>query len=329
MVPPATAVPLRVSTATPLRDDAADTVRGILLVAGCYALLVAGDVAGKWALAPAGVALVMVGRGVLGLLTCAVITEAFSAAVPVGGPGQVRGLRRLVPRRWGMVLFRSALHSLVSIGWYAAWLFIPLAESYAVGFTAPLVMAVLAIPMLGERIRWRRALSTVLGFLGVLVMVRPGTALWSPALLVLLPAIVGMAVTRIMARQLSTTETPECLTFWLMAAHVPAGLLVLGVFPPADLGAMGWDVLAAIALLGVLNAAAHCLMARAYALAPVSALAPYEYTTLPWGGLFAWAAFGEVPAWSTLGGAAVVAAAGLYNLHRERVRRAEETRCPS
>lgn len=67
-------------------------------------------------------------------------------------------------------------------------------------------MTVLAVPMLGERLRWRRVLSTAAGFAGVLIMVRPGSALWDPAMLVLAPAILGMATTRIMARQLSTTR---------------------------------------------------------------------------------------------------------------------------
>ena len=305
-----------------LRDDAADTVRGIVLVACCYVLMVAGDIAGKWALPAAGVAWLMVGRGIVGVAA----TVAVIMTQPAPSPGSSLW-RRLMPVRWGLVLTRAALHSGVSISWYVAWLMIPLADAYAIGFTAPLLMTLLAIPLLGEVIRWRRALSTMVGFCGVLIMVRPGTALWSPVLLVLMPGIFGMAVSRIMARQLSTTETPECLTVWLMLAHIPAGLLILPWFP--GVGPLGWDLAVAFLALGVLNAVAHCMMARGYGLAPVSAVAPYEYSTLLWGALFAWLVFREAPAWSSLAGAAVVAAAGLYNLHRERVRRAEEARCPT
>ena len=125
------------------------------------------------------------------------------------------------------------MHAGVSVFWYVAWQSVPLADSYALGFTAPLIMTLLAVPMLGERIRWRRALSTAVGFCGVLVMVRPGTALWQPAALVLVPGILGMAISRIMARVLSTTETPECLTFWLQAAQVPGALLLLALGWPA------------------------------------------------------------------------------------------------
>lgn len=295
-----------------LRDDADETVRAIVLVAFAYVIMTMGDVAAKWALVPAGIGAVMIGRGAAGSVMALGVTLA------------ERDLRQLVPVRWGMVLLRSALHAVVSLSWYIAWLFVSLADSYAIGFTAPLVMTLLAIPMLGERIRWRRALSTAVGFGGVLLMVRPGSTLWQPELLVLVPGILGMAVSRIMARTLSTTETPECLTFWLMLGHVPAGLVLLHWFPVP--GPLEWGTLAALALLGLLNGGGHVLLARAYARAPVSALAPYEYTPLLWGGLLGWLFFNELPGLSSIAGAGVVAAAGLYNLHRERVRRAEAAR---
>ena len=119
-----------------------------------------------------------------------------------------------------------------------------LADTYAVGFTAPLIMTVLAVPMLGERIRWRRALSTVVGFGGVLIMLRPGGDLWTPVVLLLLVGTLVMALTRIMTRQLTTTETPECQAFWLLICHTVTGLVLLPSFPgigPRDRGALaGW-----------------------------------------------------------------------------------------
>ncbi len=292
-------------SSTTLRDDASETVRGIAVVCVGYVFMTMSDVAGKWALLPAGIAAVMVARGVGGAATMLVVSRG-------------RGLR---PVRWRLVALRSVLHSVVSIAWYAAWQVIPLADAYAFGFTAPLLMTVLAVPMLGERLRWRRMLSTLVGFCGVLVMVRPGSTLWNPVMLILAPGIVGMAISRIMTRQLSTTETPASLTFWLMLAHVPAGL-VLGALPfGAGFGGIDAGVLVGLALVGVFNGGAHCLLARGYGLAPVSAVAPYEYTLLIWGVIAGWLVFHEVPASDTLWGAAVVAASGLYNLHRERVRR--------
>jgi drug/metabolite transporter (DMT)-like permease len=99
----------------------------------------------------------------------------------------------------------------------------------------------------------------------------------------------------------------------------------LPAFPPPE-AMPGAGVLVALVFFGVANAIAHILFARAFALAPVSALAPYEYSPLLLGGILGFLIWTEVPAWTTLAGAVVVIAAGLYNLHRERARRALERR---
>ncbi len=290
----------------PLTDNAADTVRGIALAVLAYLVLTLGDVVAKSTLVAAGVGGVMLGRGIFG--AAAVLTVAAAR------PG-IAGWRRVLPVRWGWVLARAALAAFVSVSWYNSWRVMALADTYAVGYIAPLLMTVLAVPLLGERIRWRRALSTAVGFAGVLLMLRPGGLPWTPMLALLLAGTVGMAMTRIMTRLLSTTETPECQAFWQLAAHGVAGAALLTVLP--GVGGVGPAVWLALAVLGVSSGLAHCVFARAYALAPVSALAPYEYTMLLWGGIAGFVVFGEVPGWSTLAGAAVVAAAGLYNWHRE------------
>ncbi len=299
----------------PLTDNAADTVRGILLVAASYLILTIGDIAAKWAILVSGVAWALMWRGAFGA----------AAIVSVTAMGQGRtGLARLRPSRWKMVALRSGLSSFTTISWYLSWTQMQLADTYALGFTAPLIMTVLAVPLLGERLRWRRILSTLVGFAGVLAMVRPGGIPITPAVLLLMAGIVTMALTRIMARFLSQTETPECQAFWLMISHGLSGVAMLWVTPLTSLGGpISWF---ALIFLGVSSGLAHCMFSRAYGLAPVSALAPYEYTMLLWGGLAGWLVFGEVPSWTTLTGAAIVALAGLYNLHRERVRRAMDAR---
>ena len=159
----------------------------------------------------------MLWRGVFGVVTCC------------GDDGQARR-RRMAPGHAGALghgAGRSVLSSFVSVTWYVSWESMSLADTYAVGFTAPLIMTVLAVPMLGERIRWRRALSTLVGFGGVLIMLRPGGDLWTPVVVLLLAGTVVMSVTRIMTRQLTTTETPECQAFWLLICHTLTGLLML------------------------------------------------------------------------------------------------------
>lgn len=288
-------------------ETAQGTVLGIALAVLCNLLWTLGDTAAKWVIPVAGVAGAIVGRGTVG----AVVVLSVAAAQP-------DGWRRVVPVRWGLVILRSALSAFVSLTLYVAWRRMSLADTYAVFFTAPLVMTVLAVPLLGERIRWRRMLSTLLGFLGVVVMLRPGGDLWRPETVLLLAGMVVMALTRIMTRQLSVSETPECQAFSLMVGHLAAGLALLPVLPVP--GVLTSAALLALAFLGLASGLAHCVYPRSYALAPVAALAPYDYTSLIWGGVTGYLVFGEIPAWSTLAGAGIVAGAGLYNLHRERMR---------
>jgi drug/metabolite transporter (DMT)-like permease len=231
------------------------------------------------------------------------------------------GWRRLRPVRWRMSLLRGVVYSLTSAIWFVVWQTMALADTYAIGFTTPLVMTLLAIPMLGERIRWRRAMATLVGFGGVLIMLRPGGDLWTPVVALLFLGIFGMALGRILTRLLSTTESAESMALVQLLLHIPIGFLLLPWLP---VHGFTWPVAAAILFVGVFNATGHWLNARAYALAPVAALAPYEYTPLLWGGVLGYLVFREVPHASALAGAAVVAAAGLYNLHREQARRREE-----
>ncbi|MGG5808950.1 DMT family transporter [Falsiroseomonas sp. CW058] len=289
----------------PLRQD---TIRGIAIICIGFAIIAVADAAVKWALPEVGVAVAMVWRGVFGMLAIALLSRG----------------RGLAPRRRPLLALRSMLHCAVTVAFYLAWINgLPLADSYAVNAASPLLMTVLAIPLLGERVGWRRMTSTAVGFAGVLVMLQPGGELWRWEAGMLLAGVSLLAVTRIWTRVLAATDTPQAIAFWLLFAHVPMGLALLPVFPPLGPLLPSWQVTVALACLGLANGSAHFLFARAFAIAPVSALAPYEYTTLVWGGILGFLIWTEVPAWNTLAGAAVVIAAGLYNLHREQIRKRE------
>ncbi len=297
------AAPLPLLARLPLAQD---TLRGIAIICAGYAVISAADAAVKWALPEVGVAVAMIWRGVFGMLAIALLARG----------------RGLMPVRRPLLALRSALHCGVTVAFYLAWFNgFPLGASYAVNAAAPLIMTVLAIPLLGERVGWRRWTSTCVGFLGVLVILQPGGELWRWEAAMLLMGAATLALTRIWTRVLAATDTPQAIAFWLLAAHVPMGILLLPVFPPLGPLFPGWGMVAALAFLGLANGCAHFLFARAFAIAPVSALAPYEYTTLLWGGALGFLIWLEVPSWSTLGGALIVMAAGLYNLHREHVRK--------
>lgn len=288
----------------------AEAVRGILLILAAYLVITGADAAVKWALPEVGVAVSMIARGMIGALAVLVIT---------GGRG-------IAPVNRGLLTARGVLHCAVSATWYWAWMSgMALVDSYAIAAAAPLVMTLLAIPMLGEQVGWRRWTSTLLGCMGVLFMLQPQGDLWRLETPFLLVAVITMAVTRIWTRVLSATDGPASVAFWLMVSHIPVGILLLPFFPPPA-SIPGPGVMVALVVFGIANAVAHMLFARAFALAPVSALAPYEYSPLLIGGVIGYLIWAEVPAWTTIGGAVIVIAAGLYNLRRERVRRAAERR---
>jgi drug/metabolite transporter (DMT)-like permease len=289
-------------------------VRGLALAAMGYAIISCADASIKFVLPEVGVAGAMLWRGVIGALAVAAMARG----------------RGLWPRRPGLLLGRSFLHCSVSVLWYFVWMSgLGLADSYAVAAASPLLMTLLAIPMLGERVGWRRWTSCLFGFGGVLFMLQPGGELWRWEAGLLLIGVCGMAVSRIWTRTLASTDTPAAIAFWLMVMHIPMGLAVLpwpllwpasgepSLFPSAGL-------ILLLVFFGVSNALAHLLFARGYALANIAALAPLEYTPLLWGFALGFLIFGEVPAWTTLIGAVIVIMAGIYNLHRERVRRASE-----
>ncbi|MDB5316502.1 MAG: Permease of the drug/metabolite transporter superfamily [Rhodospirillales bacterium] len=286
----------------------AEAMRGIWMVVAGYLVITLADAAVKWVLPEIGAAAAMICRGVIGGAVLLMITRG----------------RGIFPRDRWLLTRRSLAHCLVSGSWYWAWANgMPLGDSYAVACASPLLMTLLAIPMLGEKVGWRRMTSTCVGFVGVLIMLNPGGGMWRIETAVLLVSTCIMAVTRIWTRVLSRTDTPAAIAFWLMAAHIPMGLLLLPAFPPPS-GMPGLGIIAALLIFGAANAVAHLLFSRAFALAPVSTLAPYDYTPFLYGigvGFLIWS---EIPAWSTLAGATLVIAAGVYNLHRERVRRAAE-----
>ena len=204
-----------------------------------------------------------------------------------------------------------------------AFVMLGLVESHAVFTSYPLLVAALSGPVLGEKVGWRRWTSTMIGFGGVLFMLQPSGDLWRVEALALLGAVVLMSVTRIWTRMLSVSDGPAAIAFWLMMAHIPMGLLFLPAFPPPSL-LPSTDIMLLLVLFGVFNGMAHLMFARAFALAPVSVLAPFEYSPLLIGGVIGFLIWAEVPGWTTLAGASLVVAAGLYNVYREQVRRAQE-----
>lgn len=208
----------------------------------------------------------------------------------------------------GMLLAGSTLCNIVALRT------LQLAETTSIYFFGPMVITALAGPLLGEWAGWRRWLAILAGFIGVLVITRPGIGVFGIGHLFALGSMLSNSLYVIMTRRMAATETPESLIFY--SALAPAVILSPTLFFSATLpvDAWHWTILL---LLGVFGGGGHWLLIRAYKLATATALAPYPYSQMIWMIGFGYFIFGQFPDGWTLGGAAIIVASGLYILHRE------------
>ncbi len=189
-------------------------------------------------------------------------------------------------------------------------------QTLTIGFLAPFVVALLAGPFLGEWIRWRRLLAIVVGFCGILVVVRPGYTPFEFGMVFAALGTLCYAIFMLLTRYLSRFDPPEVTIFYSMLA----GVLVMAPFALRD-----WvnppDLLTWLLLLstGFWGGAGHYIFILAYRLAPASTLAPFVYFGLITHTTLGYVVFDQLPDVWTIVGALIVVASGLYLLHRERV----------
>jgi drug/metabolite transporter (DMT)-like permease len=210
-------------------------------------------------------------------------------------------------------LLRALIGIFAMVGWFTTLSLMPLAEATALSFTAPIFTSVLALLILGEVMRLRRWTATVLGFLGALIIVRPGFAAIQPAALLAIATAAIWAGSTILVKIMARTESAGAITTYMVLLTTPMTLLAaLFVWQAPTLEQLGWA-----ALLGAAGSGGHFCMSRALATADATVVAPFDYLRLPIVALIAFVAFGEVPGvWVWLGGG-VIAASSIYIARRE------------
>jgi drug/metabolite transporter (DMT)-like permease len=199
---------------------------------------------------------------------------------------------------------------------------LPLADTMALGMSGPIFLTALSVPLLGERVGLRRWSAVIVGFIGVLIMVRPASGVFQLEALIALGGAFFYALAMVSIRRLSWTEPATTIVFYftLFAAIVGLSTWPLGAVVPAWLGAWvrpdleGWIVLIGIGLIG---GTAQLTMTYAFKLAPVAVIAPFEYGAIVIGVAYGLAIWNEIPDRFVLVGAAIVIASGLYILYRE------------
>ena len=208
-----------------------------------------------------------------------------------------------------------------------------LAEIAAIKFSAPLMITFLSVVILGEKVGPRRWLALLVGFLGVLLIVRPGLDSFNMGSIFILISVLFYALATMLTRKLQTTDSSATMSYYsslvyLMATFVLAPLVIaIGDFPDAHPSIaflfqpwampslLDWAVMSG---LGFLWAGGMYFLARAYSVALASVVAPFEYLALPIHIMWGFVLWHEVPTWVTLAGASLTLPSGLYVLYRER-----------
>jgi len=226
------------------------------------------------------------------------------------------GLAVFRTERLGLHLLRCALNGASLLLFYVALRRLELATLFAIGFVGPLLMTALSVPILGERVGPHRWAAIAIGFLGALVIVNPGAGGFEPAALVAMAGTALWATSMVLVRKMSATESDAALL-----AYINVSLLLLGaVGAPFVWGEVTLAQTGFIAMLAVTLVAGQWLMLRAFRLAPIGVVAPFQYTGIVWATLIGWAFWNEFPAPNVWVGAAILIASGLYVMWRERIR---------
>ncbi|MEO0392993.1 MAG: DMT family transporter [Pseudomonadota bacterium] len=215
---------------------------------------------------------------------------------------------------------RPVMHALRSIfgltamcTWFYSVTIMPLAEAVTLSFTTPLFATVLAAFVLREVVRARRWTATIIGFVGVLIVLRPGVEVMQPSAFIVLASAVFLAITMMFVRSLAKTEATSTMLFYTMFWMMPLSLIpALFVWQTPSVENLLW-----LAAIGLVATGVQGCLAQAFHYGEASFLAPFEYAKLPLTALVGWVAFGETTDVWTWVGAGVIAGATIYIARRE------------
>ena len=226
-----------------------------------------------------------------------------------------RDLRaEIVPRRMLMHLGRNTTHFVGQYLWAYAVTILPLATVFALEFTTPMWVAILAVPLLREHLSAARIGSVVLGILGVLVIVRPGLESFQPSALVVLLAAVAFSISLIVTKKLTAQVSTFAIIFWMNAMQLP---MALSGSDPLFLMRLGWDALIPFVALGVVGLTSHYCLTQAFRSGDASVVVPLDFLRIPLIALVGWALYGEALDILVFAGAALIVCGVLWNLHAE------------
>ena len=222
-------------------------------------------------------------------------------------PGMGREI--VITQRPWLMTFRALMLVGVTLLVQLAFRTLPLAETTAIFFVTPLLVALLAGPLLGEKLQTRSWLATITGFCGVLLIARPGGAMFGIGIVYALGGALCYAIYQILTRKLSASEPPLRQLFYTALVGTVAMSFVLPAYWSGTLPTLKQALL--IASLGFYGGTGHFLLIRAFREAPASTLSPLLYVQLIWAMLLGWIVFGQLPDLPAVVGMLIIGASGL------------------
>jgi drug/metabolite transporter (DMT)-like permease len=226
--------------------------------------------------------------------------------------------RSLMFQRMGLHFARNTLHFCGTFLWTLAITLLPFATVFSLEFTMPMWVALLAVPLLGERLTQSRIGSVALGFIGVVIIVRPGMSSFQPAALLVLAAAFAFAISLIQTKMLTSSINTFSIIFWMNCMQLPMALAGSDPFFLARIDAGA--VFPAI-VLGLVGLTSHYCLANAFRAGDATVVVPIDFLRIPLIALVGWVFYGEGVDIYVLAGATLIIAGVLWNLRAESKRR--------
>ncbi|HVT53014.1 MAG TPA: DMT family transporter [Dongiaceae bacterium] len=232
---------------------------------------------------------------------------------------------------WGHVM-RGAFGVTSMFFLFFSYQVLPLSDAIALGLSGPIFVTVLSVPILGEQVGWRRWSAVITGFIGVVIMTRPGPGVFDIDAAWPLLGAVFYAFAMISIRRLGSSEPSSTIVFYFSAFSVLASLITIpfALFDPGFRWVMPQHFWSCVELfaVGLLGGSAQILLTKAYQRARASVVSPFDYTALVYGFILAWVFYNEVPDAFLIVGGLFVVASGVYIIHRETVVARAQHRAP-
>ena len=222
--------------------------------------------------------------------------------------------KSLMFKRMGLHLARNSIHFCGTFSWTLAITLLPFATVFALEFTMPMLVALLAVPMLGERLTRSRIGSVVMGFLGVLIIVRPGFASFQPAALLVLGAALAFAISLIQTKMLTRNVNTFTIIFWMCCMQLPMGL---AGSDPLFLAKLDAGTIFPAVVLGTVGLTSHYCLTNAFRAGDATVVVPLDFLRIPLIAMVGWLFYNESLDGFVFAGAGLIIAGVLWNLRAE------------